>query len=77
MTFGRYVCAAFAAGVIGTLGMLTRPAHVAEVWSPSVARAPIPDPPPLGCEKQSWYNADRICLSWTAPSKDTLAFERN
>ena len=69
MAFRRYVSIAFAAGVIGTLGVLTQSAHVAELWTPSVARTPIPDPPPLPCKKQDWYNADRICLSWTAPRK--------
>ena len=67
MAFRRCLSIAFAAGVIGTLGVLMQPAHVTELWRPSAAVAPIPDPPPLPCNKQSWYNADRICLSWTAP----------
>jgi len=66
VVFGRYLSVAFAAGLIGTLSLM-QPAHVAELWRPSAAAAPIPDPPPLPCTKQSWYNADRICLSWTAP----------
>src|ERR1700742_3884888 len=28
---------------------------------------PIPAPLPLPCRKQHWTNADRICLTWTAP----------
>jgi hypothetical protein len=67
MALSRCLSVAFAAGVIGTLGVLVQPAHVAELWRPSAALAPIPDPHPLPCNKQSWYNADRICLSWTAP----------
>jgi hypothetical protein len=67
MALRRYLSIALAASVIGALAVLTRPAHVAELLSRSVAQAPIPDPPPLPCKKQSWYNADRICLSWTAP----------
>ena len=66
MAFRRHLSIAFAAGVIGTLGVLMQAAHVAELWRPSVVLAPIPDPPPLQCNDQSWYNADRICLSWTA-----------
>jgi hypothetical protein len=70
MAFRRHLSVAFAAGVIGTLGVLMQPAHVAELWRPSVVLEPIPDPPPLPCNNQSWYNADRICLSWTAPRDD-------
>lgn len=71
MALRRFVSIVFAAGVMGTLGLLIQPAHVTELWRPSVARAPIPDLPPLPCKKQSWYNADRICLTWTAPRNDT------
>jgi hypothetical protein len=70
MAFRRQLSIAFAAGVIGTLGVLMQLAHVAELWRPSVVLAPIPDPHPLPCNNQSWYNADRICLSWTAPRDD-------
>ena len=40
----------------------------------AVLRAPIPDPAPVPCKQQSWYNADRACLTWTAPRKDPRAF---
>ena len=66
VVFRRHLFVASAAGLIGTFSLM-QPAHVAELWRPSAAAAPIPDPPPLPCNKQSWYNADRICLSWTAP----------
>jgi len=37
-----------------------------DLWGlPIVAH--IPDPLPLPCRKQNWTNADRVCLSWTAP----------
>ena len=39
----------------------------AEAWRLSVARAPIPELPPQPCNKQSWTNADRVCLTWTVP----------
>ena len=70
MALGRYVSIAVAAGVIATLSLLTGPAYVAERLTPSFARAPIPDPPAVPCKKQDWYNADRACLSWTAPRPD-------
>ena len=66
VVFSRYLSVAFAAGLTETFSLM-QPAHVAELWRPFAAAAPIPDPPPLPCNKQSWYNADRICLSWTAP----------
>src|SRR6267154_4668335 len=39
----------------------------AEAWRLSAARAPIPELPPQPCNKQSWTNADRVCLTWTVP----------
>ena len=66
VVFRCYLSVAFAASLIGTFSLM-QPVHVAELWRPSAAAAPIPDPPPLPCNKQNWYNADRICLSWTAP----------
>jgi hypothetical protein len=52
--------------LVGIFGALI-PAHVARLWSRSAAQTAIPDPAPIPCRKQSWYNADRVCLSWTAP----------
>jgi len=70
MALSRYVPFVLALGVVVTLAALIQPAQVAELWSPSGARTRIPDPPPLPCERQSWYNADRVCLSWTAPRSE-------
>ena len=70
MALRRYVSIAVGVGVIATLSLLTGPAHVAELLRPVVARAPIADPPAVPCNKQEWYNADRACLSWTAPRVD-------
>ena len=70
MALSRYVSVAVAVGVVASLSLLSQPAHVAEFWSPSIARAPIADPPAVPCNKQEWYNADRACLSWTAPRPD-------
>ena len=51
--------------VVAALAALIQPAHVAELLSPSVAR--VSNPTPVPCDQQSWYNADRACLSWAAP----------
>jgi hypothetical protein len=67
MSFKRLAFPLFALAVTGTLVGLIQPAHVAERWSSATLRAPIPDRAPLPCKMQSWYNADRVCLSWTAP----------
>jgi hypothetical protein len=70
MAAGRFVSIAVGAGVVATPALLTEPAQVAEVLKPVVARAAIADPPAVPCRKQEWYNADRGCLSWTAPRVD-------
>jgi hypothetical protein len=66
MTLSRKLFVSFAVGIIGGSSVLVLPAHVADLWAlPIVAH--IPDPLPLPCRRQNWTNADRICLSWTAP----------
>ena len=66
MAFRRKVLVSFAVGIISGSSVLVLPAHVADLWGlPIVAH--IPDPLPLPCRRQNWTNADRICLSWTAP----------
>ena len=67
MSFKKFAFPVFALAIAGTLVALIQPAYVAERWSPLTVRAPIPDPAPVPCNQQSWYNADRACLSWTAP----------
>jgi hypothetical protein len=69
MTLSRKFFVSFAIGIIGGSTILVLPAHVADLWAlPSLAH--IPDPLPLPCRRQNWTNADRICLSWTAPRDD-------
>ena len=41
----------------------------AKAWQTHTARTVIADTPPLPCDKQPWFNADRACLTWTAPRK--------
>jgi hypothetical protein len=66
MALRRKVLVSFAVGIISGSSVLVLSAHVADLWGlPIVAN--IPDPLPLPCRSQNWTNADRICLSWTAP----------
>jgi hypothetical protein len=65
----RKVLVTFVVGIIYGSSVLVLPAHVADLWGiPIVAH--IPDPSPLPCRRQNWTNADRICLSWTAPREN-------
>jgi hypothetical protein len=48
------------------IGLVLVPPAV-DAWRLRGSLAPIPDPPSLPCKKQSWPNADRVCLTWTAP----------
>jgi len=66
-------------GIICGSSVLVLPMHVADLWGTPVA-AHIPDPLPLPCQRQNWTNADRICLSWTAPRDNmsqTIALATN
>jgi hypothetical protein len=66
-------------GIVCGSSVLVLPVHVADLWGIPVA-AHIPDPLPLLCLRQNWTNADRICLSWTAPRDNmshTIALATN
>jgi hypothetical protein len=52
--------------MIGGAGVLMMLPLAGEV-RPVVAHARVPDPPALPCKQQTWPNADRGCLKWTAP----------
>jgi hypothetical protein len=69
VTLSRKLLVAFAVGIMGGSSVLVLPAHVADLWAHPIV-AHIPDPLPLPCPRQNWTNADRICLSWTAPRDD-------
>jgi hypothetical protein len=70
MALPRKLILPFAVVAIFASSVFAPPAHVATLQS-KAAVAPIPEPPPLPCSKQNWTNADRICLSWTAPRDKT------
>ena len=70
MRLYRKVLVSFAVVIVSGASVLALPAPVAHLWDlPTVTH--IPDPLPLPCRKQNWTNADRICLSWTAPRDNT------
>src|ERR1700721_2201459 len=71
MALPQKVLLSFAALIICGSSVLALPAHVVTLRGRPVV-VPIPEPLPLPCRKQSWTNADRICLSWTAPRDKTL-----
>jgi hypothetical protein len=66
MALSRKLVLSFAVVIICGSSVFALPAHVATLRDRPVV-APIPEPLPLPCRKQNWTNADRICLSWTAP----------
>jgi hypothetical protein len=70
MRFPQKVFLSFAAVIVCGSSVLALPTHVATLRARPVV-APIPEPLPLPCAKQNWTNADRGCLSWTAPRDKT------
>jgi hypothetical protein len=70
MRFPQKVVLSFAVVVVCGSSVLALPSHFAGLRSGAVM-APIPEPLPIPCSKQDWTNADRGCLSWTAPRERT------
>jgi hypothetical protein len=66
MRLYRKVLVSFAVVIVSGASVVALPAPVAHLWDLPIVTH-IPDPLPLPCRKQNWTNADRICLSWTAP----------
>jgi hypothetical protein len=66
MALRQKILVSLVVGIVCGSSVLVLPLHVADLWGTPVA-AHIPDPLPLPCQRQNWTNADRICLSWTAP----------
>ena len=71
MALSRKLVLSFAVVIICGSSVFALPAHVATLRDRPVV-APIPEPLPLPCRKQLWTNADRGCLTWTAPRDKTL-----
>ena len=67
MALFRAVFTSFAIAAAGYLIVLILIPPAAGSWMPRGTHAQIPEPSALPCEKQKWPNADRICLTWTAP----------
>jgi hypothetical protein len=65
----RRVFASFAIIAAGYLigAIMISPASTAWLWRTTVSQTPTPST--LPCKKQQWPNADRVCLTWTAPRK--------
>ncbi len=70
MAFPQKLVLPFAVAALFASSVLIPPAPVATLRGQPVV-APIPEPLPLPCSKQDWTNADRGCLSWTAPRDKT------
>jgi hypothetical protein len=66
-SFAGSLTALFVAGMVGGYAGLCLLGPTDERQSVAVAAARIPDPPAVPCSMQAWPNADRKCLTWTAP----------
>jgi hypothetical protein len=66
-SFAGSLTALFVAGMVGGYAGLCLLGPTDERQSVAVAAARIPDPPAVPCGMQAWPNADRKCLTWTAP----------
>jgi hypothetical protein len=70
MALPQKLVLSFAVVIICGSSVLALPANVTTLRGrPVVAR--VPEPLPLPCSRQNWTNADRSCLSWTAPRERT------
>jgi hypothetical protein len=66
-SFGGSIAGLFVCGMVGGYAGLCVLAPTPEVRT---AVAHVADPPTMPCSMQSWPNADRKCLDWTAPRAD-------
>lgn len=71
----RRVFASFAIAAAGALIASVLIPPVADAWM-SRGTAHTPKPSALPCQKQKWPNADRVCLTWTAPREVDSAHGR-
>ncbi len=66
-SFGASIAGLFVCGMVGGYAGLCLLSPTPES-NTVVAR--VADPPAVPCSQQSWTNADRKCLNWTAPRAD-------
>jgi hypothetical protein len=66
-SLGGSIAGLFVCGMVGGYAGLCLLAPTPEAKT-AVAR--VTDPPAVPCSMQSWPNADRKCLDWTAPRAD-------
>jgi hypothetical protein len=66
-SFAASIAGLFVCGMVGGYAGLCLLAPTPESQT-AVAR--VADPPAVPCSMQSWPNADRKCLDWTAPRAD-------
>lgn len=67
----RLLSTIFAVGmVVGVGGLMMLPPPDQKEWELFAVRR-IADAPAPPCGKQTWPNADRKCLTWTAPQART------
>jgi hypothetical protein len=66
-SFAGSIAGLFVCGMVGGYAGLCLLSPTPESQT-TVAR--VADPPAVPCSQQSWTNADRKCLNWTAPRAD-------
>jgi hypothetical protein len=66
-SFAGSIAGLFVCGMVGGYAGLCLLAPTPESQT---ALARVADPPAVPCSMQSWPNADRKCLDWTAPRAD-------
>jgi len=68
----RLLSTIFAVGmVVGVGGLMLLPPPDDKEWELFAVQR-IADPPTMPCGKQTWPNADRKCLTWTAPHSQSV-----
>ena len=67
MALVRYAFAPIALTAAGCLIALLLIPPIANAWMTRATRVQAAADLALHCQNQQWPNADRICLTWTAP----------
>jgi hypothetical protein len=67
MALLRRVLASFALVAAGYLIALILIPPAADAWMSRGMRVQLAEPSKPDCKDQRWPNADRLCLTWTAP----------